>query len=212
LFGPRAQPKKDAPPATLPDIIQKVDPPAMLMAERTFGDTAAPVVIFEFSDFQCPYCREFWRTVLPSLEREYFRPGKARLVYLNLPIPQIHANAFRAHEFAMCAAREKRFRPYHDLLYEHQAEWEKLTVPDDYFARLATRAGANADAVTKCAHSHELAWLVAGEAQGAAQSGLTGTPSFIIEGQPFKGSPPIEDWRRILDYVYRVKLESKKKG
>ena len=186
------------------DTTQRVDAAQLYLAQRTFGDTAAPLAIFEFSDFQCPYCREFWLKVLPVLDREYIRPGKARLVYLNLPISAIHPNAIRAHEFAMCAARDGHFRGYHDLLYKHQPDWEKLANPRDYFRGLADSAGLNAQAMTSCADTHAMLWLVMGEAEAARKSGLTGTPSFVMEGTLYKGSPTIEEWRPILDSLYKA--------
>lgn len=180
---------------------------ALMLAERTRGDSLAPITIWEFSDFQCPFCRVFFSDIMPTLEREYLRAGKARLIYVNFPLPRLHANATLAHEFAMCAAREKRFWPYHDLLYRHQGDWDRLPDPAPYFRGLADSAGVG-PAVSRCVESHASAWLVAGEAEAARKAGLTGTPSFVIEGTLYSGTFAVEEWRRILDQLYAAKAGS----
>src|SRR5438046_2722744 len=90
------------------------------LSARTKGRAAAPVTVYEMSDFQCPYCREFALGTMPALEREYIEPGKVRFVYINLPLSSVHRNAASAAEVALCAARQQRFWPMHDLLFRHQ--------------------------------------------------------------------------------------------
>lgn len=184
------------------------DTTSLLLAERTRGDSLAPITIWEFSDFQCPFCRDFWRDVLPALEREYVASGKVRLIYVNLPLSQIHPNAVRAHEFAMCVAREKRFWPFHDLLYRHQDNWARLPDPSAYFRGLVDSVGLKPQAIGGCADTHALAWVVSGEADAARKAGISNTPSFVIEGMLMLGAFPIEDWRPILDSMYTAKRRS----
>ena len=98
------------------DDVSTQDP---MIAQRTKGDPDAPIAIYEITDFGCPWCREFHRLTLPSIEREYIETGKAKLIFVNLPISQLHPNSPAAHEFAMCAAQQDRFWPVYDLLYQH---------------------------------------------------------------------------------------------
>src|SRR5947209_8581404 len=99
------------------------------LAARTRGRSDAPVTVYEMSDFQCPYCREFALGTLPLLEREYVQAGKVRFVYINLPLSSVHRNAATAADVAVCAARQERFRPMHDLLFRHQSQWSALASP-----------------------------------------------------------------------------------
>src|SRR5207249_9488018 len=93
------------------------------LVARSRGRLNAPVTVYEMSDFQCPYCRAFALATLPLLEREYVTTGKVRFVYINLPLPSLHANATAAAEAAMCAARQSRFWTMHDLRSEeHTSE------------------------------------------------------------------------------------------
>jgi protein-disulfide isomerase len=78
------------------------------------------------SDFQCPYCRQFWELTLPALKEEYIATGQIRLIFINLPLASIHPNAPAAHEFAMCSARQGLFWPVHDLLFQTQGDWKGL--------------------------------------------------------------------------------------
>src|SRR5437867_13352736 len=89
------------------------------LAARAKGRPDAPVTVYEMSDFQCPYCRAFALATMPLLEREYVQAGKVRFVYINLPLSSLHKNAATAAEVALCAARQQRFWPMHDLLFRH---------------------------------------------------------------------------------------------
>jgi len=177
-------------------------PGDLMVAQRTKGDSSAPITIYEFSDFQCPYCRKFWETTLPAIEHEYLATGKARLIFINFPIPQLHPNAQAAHHFAMCAARQNRFWQVHDLLFRYQKEWEKLKDPANYFRRLADSAALEGRALTQCTTQHAEEWLVQAEAAEAARLRIAGTPAFVINGGLLPGAAPIEAWRPILDSIY----------
>ena len=110
---------------------------------RTKGRPDAPVTIYEMSDFQCPYCRDFTLQTMPSLEREYIKSGKVRLTFINLPLTGMHRNAMAAAELAMCAARQGKFWLVHDRLFQRQPQWAELKDPNPYLLALADSAGAN---------------------------------------------------------------------
>jgi protein-disulfide isomerase len=185
----------------------------MMVAQRTKGDSSAAITIYEFSDFQCPYCRRFWATTMPTIEREYIATGKARLIFINFPIPQLHPNARAAHHFAMCAARQNKFWQVHDLLFRYQQQWEKLGDPSAYFRQLADSAALERGALARCATQHAEEWLVRAETAEASRLGIAGTPAFVINGGLLPGAAPIETWRPILDSIYAAgKTGVAKKG
>jgi protein-disulfide isomerase len=177
----------------------------LMIAARTKGDPKAPILIYEVSDFQCPYCRQFWEQTLPQLEQEYIRTGKVRLTFINFPISQIHGNAETAHEFAMCAAQQSKFWSLHDLLYAHQAVSAKLRDPTPYFAGLADSARLNRPALEACVAAGQVRGMIGAEAQAAWNGGIKSTPSFVVEGVVLSGAAPIADWRPILDSMYRAR-------
>ncbi len=175
------------------------------LTERTKGDPDAPILIVEVSDFQCPYCRVFWEETLPQLEAEYLDTGKARLVFLNLPLPQLHPNAPAAHEFAMCAAVQDRFWPVHDLLFQYQSLWATESDPRTAFQQLADSAQLDREALDQCFDTGAVRELVQREAQSNFQSGLRSTPVFVIEGGLLRGAQPMQIWRPILDSILEAK-------
>ncbi len=96
------------------------------VSNATFeGSPDAPVVIAEFSDFQCPFCQRWTRDTLSSLRS---RLGEdVALAFLHFPIVQIHPNAGNASVAAYCAGQQGRFWEMHDILFREQQQWQSLT-------------------------------------------------------------------------------------
>jgi protein-disulfide isomerase len=152
-----------------------------LLAARTHGSPTAPVTVYEISDFQCPYCARFWLETMPSLEREYVVPGKVKFVFVNFPLP-MHPNAVPAAELAMCAARQGKFWPMHDILFRRQQQWAGLSEPGTVFLAYGDSVGANREALTSCVRDGTMRNVVRADAEGAVRSGARSTPSFYVEG------------------------------
>src|SRR5262245_9584721 len=106
------------------------------LGARTKGSPSAPVVVYEMSDFQCPFCRRHAIETFPVLEREYIRTGKVRWIFINFPLTSIHPNAVAAASFAMCAAKHEKFWPAHDILFTHQEVWGPLKNPAPFLMTL----------------------------------------------------------------------------
>jgi len=191
-------------PGPRPGSGQAPDP----LAARTKGRADAPVTVYEMSDFQCPYCREFALGTMPLLEREYIEAGKVRLVYINLPLSSIHKNAAAAAEVAMCAARQQRFWPMHDLLFRHQAEWAALPSPRAYLLALGDSVGLDRAGLGRCVASEATAADVRADAERARRSGASSTPTFYIEGALLEGAAPVTVFRAVLDSIYQSKTAS----
>ncbi len=179
------------------------------LAARSKGAPGAPVIVYEMADFQCPACRAFALNVFPVLDREFIATGKVRWVFINLPLTSIHANAVAAAELAMCAARQGRFWEIHDLLYQHQADWERLPDPRQALVALGERAGADGAKLGACVAAHATRAEVDADARRAARSGARATPSFYIHGGLLEGAPRVADpFRALLDSVYRARTSS----
>lgn len=174
------------------------------IAARTLGAQNAAITVYEVSDFQCPYCRDFFESTLPAVKQEFVNTGKLRIVFVNFPIPQLHPNAPSAHEFALCAADQGKFWPIHDLLYHHQNDWAKLPDPRPYFFGLADSAHLANAQLRSCLMGGTARELLQADVQAAARAGVHSTPSFIINGGLLSGAVPMKDLRPILDSVYRA--------
>jgi protein-disulfide isomerase len=178
------------------------------LAARTKGRSAAPITVYEMSDFQCPYCRQFALETLPVLERDYVATGKVRVVYINFPLTNVHKNALVAAEVAMCAAQQQRFWPMHDLLFRHQHDWAELADPRAYLLTLSDSAGVDRYRLSGCVASGATVAAVQADAERARRSGAASTPTFYIEGGLLEGAAPITVFRAVLDSIYQSKTGS----
>src|SRR3989449_7923408 len=154
------------------------------LAARAKGRTDAPVTVYEMSDFQCPYCREFALGTMPLLEREYIQTGKVRFVYINLPLSSVHKNAAAAAEGALCAARQQRFWPMHDLLFRHQDQWAPLASPRAYLLALGDSAGLDRAPPTRCIPSGAPPPHVRAGPPPARPPGAPRDTTFFFRGAP----------------------------
>ena len=175
------------------------------LASRSKGSVSAPVTVYEMSDFQCPFCKRFTEQYFPAIEKEYIASGKVRWIFINLPLVSLHANAVPAAEFAMCAAREGKFWPAHDLLYRRQDVWAPLKNPAAFLLSLADSLKIPRARITPCLEKGETRELVRSDSEGSVKAGAASTPTFYVEGGLLAGAYPPEVWRPILDSVLRIK-------
>ncbi len=170
---PPARPTRPAPPPLPAE-------PISLEGAVLRGNADAPLVLLEFSDFQCPYCGRFTRDTLPALERDYIDTGKVRLAFRHLPL-SIHPFAEKAAESAACAGRQGQFWPMHDALFLDQ---QHLDGPN--LSERAVRLHLDEPAFEACL-SGGAADAVARDAELARALGVSGTPAFFL-GRPEAGA------------------------
>ena len=159
--------------------------------EPSIGADDAPVTIVEFSDYQCPYCQKWDQEVYEQLLASY--PGKIRFVYRDLPLP-MHSEAIPAAEAADCAGAQGAYWKYHDSLFSGQ-----YTLGRAAYEQYATDLGLDSAAFTACLDDHTYLTEVKANASYAASLGLTGTPSFFINGRELIGALPIDQFKTIID-------------
>ncbi|MBK6920976.1 MAG: thioredoxin domain-containing protein [Deltaproteobacteria bacterium] len=143
------------------------------------GRADALVTIIEFGDFQCPYCREVTATLDEVLSRH---GNNVRLVFRHNPLP-IHPEAKNAARAALAAARQGKFWAMHDKLFESQFE----LAPDKY-RQYATTLGLDVDRFVADMDDPAIARQVEDDTAVARRFGLTGTPSFFVNGRFLSGN------------------------
>ncbi|MDD5341926.1 MAG: DsbA family protein [Patescibacteria group bacterium] len=156
-----------------------------------FGSTKAKVEIVEFVDFQCPFSGEAFPTVRKMMseygDRIYF-------VYRDYPGTDIHPDAERAAEAAACANEQDKFWEFHDRLFQNQA---KLAAVDlEYYA---LQSGLDTDRFKKCLESDKYAADIEEDVEAGLAIGVTGTPTFVINGYVIPGVIPEDTFRQIID-------------
>ncbi|MGO9624968.1 MAG: DsbA family protein [Steroidobacteraceae bacterium] len=143
------------------------------------GPATAPVTIVEFSDFQCPYCARF-ELVLKTVMAKY--PGKVRLVYRHLPLSQIHPDAEKAAEAAICAGNQGRFWELHDLMFQDQGFLGADALKDK-----AKTLSLDVPVFDECLDSGRALEALKYDEQAAEQLALSTTPTSFVNGRIFRG-------------------------
>ncbi len=177
----QAAPQPTQPPSRL-DNVSVDDDPAL-------GPGNAPVVIVEFSDFRCPYCKRFRDETLPALLEQY--GDQIRFVYRDFPVVGGEADA----EAAECADEQGKFWPYHDALFEN---FRAQSTVDDYVA-LAENLGLDTGAFRQCLDSGAMRQEIIGDVTDAQDYGITGTPTFFINGVRVIGAQPLSVFQSVID-------------
>jgi protein-disulfide isomerase len=159
------------------------------------GAPGAKVVIQEFSDFQCPFCKRVQPTLL-ELEQEY--RGQIKLVWRHLPLP-FHRHAALAAEAAHEAFAQKGsagFWAFHDALFEAQTEPEGLARPQ--LEALAQKLGLDVTRFRAALDSHQHEKKVKADADIASQAGINGTPAFVINGYYLAGAQAPAAFKKLV--------------
>jgi len=147
----------------------------------TLGRSDAPVTIYLYEDFQCPYCGQFSRDTFPKLVSSYVRDGKVNMVSETLVL--LGPDSGKAARAALAAAEQNRYWPYYSLLFENQLQENSGYVTDDFLKGLAQktpgldvskwesqRTGSSFDSELSAAQSK------------AKAAGVSGTPTIIVSG------------------------------
>jgi protein-disulfide isomerase len=179
------------------NVATYLKPPELVRVELSVngapskGSETAQVTIVKFEDFQCPYCKEVQANYQEVLKRY---DGKVRLVHKDLPLDQIHPQARQAAEAARCADDEGRFWEYHDKLYASSPN----AAPED-LKSYAKDLGLKQDLFNKCLTSGKYKETIQKDVIEGARLGLTGTPTFFINGRELSGAQSVEVISQIID-------------
>ncbi len=148
----------------------------MPLPEGTWrGDGDATFALIEFSDFECPFCGRFATEIYPQIERDYIKAGRLRYMFVDDPIEQMHPNALKAHEAALCAGEQGKYWEMHARLFANQ----KALAPEGLRSH-AEAAGADGAKLQECLTAGRHAARVRKNAAAAQQVGVRGTPTFLI--------------------------------
>jgi len=166
---------------------------------REKGAAEARVSVIEISDFQCPYCRQFFQDTYRAFDSAYVKTGKVKMVYINLPLP-MHTQAYSAAEAAMCAGAQGKFWEMHDRLFSTQREWGGQADAGQRFARMALELHLDPAAYRDCVDNDRTAPLILNDAMQATGAGVNGTPAFIVNrSQMLNGAVTFEALAAAVD-------------
>jgi len=161
------------------DLAAPVDPER----DHIRGPEEAPVTLVEYGDFECPYCGQA-EPVVRELLADF---GDLRYVWRHLPLNDVHPRAQLAAEAAEAAAEQDAFWEMHDLLFQHQDALR----PSDLIG-YAERLELDTERFTGDLDKHAGAARVAEDVDTADLSGVSGTPTFFVNGRRHSGAYDIQ--------------------
>ncbi len=177
------------PAAAMPDSAAWAEAPRFEVAtgdRPSVGPQDAPVTIVEFTDYGCPFCRRHAAEILPDLLEHY--GDSIHYVVRHFPIPAITVNALTAAEAAECAHRQGRFWEYKEALFR-----ETDALSDELLLAQAMDIGLDAEPFGRCLRDVATRDVVERDILDAWGHGVTGTPTFFINGRRFRGMRSLEE-------------------
>jgi protein-disulfide isomerase len=183
------------PPATNPFVSSKLDGWQGLLRARPAGNGALPgkLAIVEFSDYQCPFCRDL-EGKLEAFEAAH--PGSLSVTQYEYPLVEIHPHAMRAALASKCASTRPGYPAFRHALFENSSNLDRV----DY-ERLATRVGiGDVSDFRACLDDPATMSAVQRDVALAKQLGFKGTPILVVEGDVISGS---RDERELHEYLSR---------
>ncbi len=169
------------------------------------GDPKAQVTVVEYSDFQCGYCAKAANDVTAFL-KEY--KGKVRFFYKQFPL-SFHKWAEQASIASLCVYDQsnEKFWELHDAIFEKQGEI-KVAGAKETLAGMARKLGVDMKKYDECVKSEEAKRRVASDMREGRSIGVSGTPTFVVDGFVISGGANIKAIRNAVDY--RLSLNSEK--
>ncbi|MCS6841510.1 MAG: DsbA family protein [Roseiflexus sp.] len=175
---------------------------------RGLGDPNAPLVIIEYSDYECPACASFVRDTKPQLIAEYVETGKVYYLYRDNPLPH-HLAGRIAAAYARCAAQQGQFWPMHQRLFQGyiDGEWGgNPSASERVFLQYSEELGLDPSALQTCVRDPATDRAIAADIEEARNRGLRGTPAYILRwpggperGDVLTGAQSFGTWRYLLD-------------
>ncbi len=159
------------------------DLPAEYIARNVKGAADAAVVVTEFSDFECPYCKTFAQTTQRQLEDEYVKTGQVRFEYKHFPLPQHNPSATFAALAAECAADQGKFWEMQQYLFQEAGKQGTNTFTQTRLKAMAEALELNTGDFNQCLSNQEHAKTVQDNIREGQQLVVTGTPTIYVNGK-----------------------------
>ena len=156
-----------------------------------WGPQTAPVTIIEFSDYECPYCKKWATEIWPQIKQAY--PEEIRLVYKDFPLSQSHPNASPAASAARCAGDQDKYWLFHDRLFASSGLSAQL------YESIAASLGMDVTQWQDCVNANKYNDEIVADYTYGAQLGITGTPTFFVNGLPMIGAQPFSAFKQVID-------------
>ncbi len=157
------------------------------------GNINAPVLVVQFSDFECPFSKRFYKETFPRLEKEYISTGKVKFAYRDFPLA-MHPGAFPVAVASRCAGKQNKYWEFFEKI-------NNIDAPDSSAAiRQASQAiKLNTKDFDSCMNDSSVQAKVKNDMDAGSKLGVSGTPAFFINGRFLPGAYPYEAFKQIIE-------------
>ncbi len=170
------------------------------------GTSPAGVTLVEFGDYQCPYCGQF-SPVVKQVQQKY--NDKIVFQFRNLPLSQVHQNAFAAARVAEAAGLQGKYWQMHDLLYENQSAWSESSNAQDVFNQYASALKLNVNQFKIDAASSQVNDAINKDIADFLKTGNEeSTPTFLLDGKKITPDFTIDTFSKYIDAELKAKSQS----
>ena len=190
------------PPSSSPTAAATRTPPQVseqgAQPAHVRGDPAAPVLIEEFGDFQCPPCGVL-HPMLKTVETE-FGPQRLRVVFRHYPLVTAHAHALAAARASEAAGLQGKFWEMHDMIFENQKAWQDAFDSKSIFEGYATKLGLNIEMFRRDLGGEIVERRIFMDGKRAHALGVQGTPTAFLNGReiPFESLMQVDGLRGLI--------------
>src|SRR5262249_34276795 len=165
------------------------------VGEKTQGDPKAPVTLIEYAAVTCPHCSDFFMHQFPEIKSKYIDTGKVHFIFREFALNALDVAGFM---LARCAG-DNQFFPIVDTLFEKQREWV-VQKPLEPLMAIAKQAGFTQQSFEECLKNQKvedgIKWV---RDRASEKFGVSGTPTFFINGKKFTGNPTAADIGKEID-------------
>ena len=168
--------------------------------DPALGDPKARVTIIEFGDYQCPFCRQFWRETFPRLKKEYIDTGKVRFIYRDYP-QAVHPEAMLSAMAAECADDQGKYFEFHDKVFREQDRRGRDVVRfrAAELKRWAADLKLDTAVFDACLDGERHKDEVSRDYKDLEGLGLEGTPIFFVNGRALVGAHPFATFQKVIE-------------
>jgi protein-disulfide isomerase len=186
----------------------KVEP--LSESDHILGSPTAEITVFEYSDTECPYCKNFHK-VMKQIMNEYGKDGSVAWVYRHMPLKQLHSKAMREAAATECAAEvggKAKFWDYINTIFERTPSNDGLDPAE--LPKIAKDIGIDVVAFNNCLDSGKYDKKLEDDVQKGIAAGAEGTPYSVIvtkkgETFPIPGYVPYTEFKSIIDGILKGK-------
>ncbi len=189
-------PKTETVPVETPVTPMETAPASI--APPFLGNEKAKVQIVEYTDFECPFCREYYKNVFSGLMREYIERGQIGYTFKDFPLQQ-YKNNIDASLTAYCAAEQDNFWPMHTFLFEEQKTWEGREDAKVVFKNFAQDLALDMNAFDACHASQKYFQTIQKNIDTATPLNIKVTPTVFVNDIRIEGLQTAEYYKQVID-------------